>query len=129
MDTKQDIATRADIELFITAFYEKVKTDPVIGIIFTKIVQMDWVHHIPVIVNFWESILLDNPVYKRNAMAVHYDLNKKYPLKQEHFDAWLQLFNSTLDEMFTGPVVDLAKKRATGIASLMLFKMNNTSAL
>lgn len=128
MDTKQDIATRADIELFITAFYEKVKTDPVIGIIFTEVVQMHWEHHIPVIVSFWESILLDNPVYKRNAMAVHYDLHKKYPLKQEHFDAWLRLFNETLDELFTGSVADLAKKRAAGIAALMLFKMNNIAA-
>lgn len=129
MDIKRDIETRTDIELFIKAFYEKVKTDPVIGIIFTEVVKMDWEHHIPIIASFWESILLDNPVYKRNAMAVHYDLNKKYPLKQEHFDAWLQLFNKTLDETFAGPVTNLAKKRAARIASLMLFKMNNTTAL
>lgn len=119
-----DIETRADIEQFIKAFYEKVKTDPVIGIIFTEIVQMDWDHHIPVIVDFWESILLDNPVYKRNAMAVHYDLHRKYPLQKEHFDAWLSIFNQTLDEMFSGPVTQLAKKRAGDIATLMLFKMN-----
>ena len=129
MDTKKDIETRADIDLFIKAFYEMVKTDATIGIIFTKIVQMDWEHHIPLIVDFWESILLDNPVYKNNAMAVHYSLNKKYPLEQKHFDAWLHLFTTILDEMYSGPVVELAKKRAMGIASLMLFKMNNQSAL
>lgn len=129
MDTKKDIETRADIDLFIKAFYEMVKTDATIGIIFTKIVQMDWEHHIPLIVDFWESILLDNPVYKNNAMAVHYSLNKKYPLEQKHFDAWLHLFTTILDEMYSGPVVELAKKRARGIASLMLFKMNNQSAL
>jgi len=124
-----DIETRADIEDFIKAFYEKVKVDPTIGVIFTRVVQIDWDHHIPVIVDFWESILLDNPVYNRNAMAVHYDLNKKYPLEKKHFDAWLELFNETLNEKFTGPVTALAKKRAAGIASLLLFKMNNTSAL
>ena len=122
-----DIETRADIEQFIKAFYEKVKTDPVIGIIFTKIVQMDWDHHIPVIVDFWESILLDNPVYKRNAMAVHYDLNKKYPLQKEHFDAWLAIFSQTIDNMFSGSVTQLAKKRAGDIAALMLYKMNKQS--
>lgn len=120
-----DIETRADIEFFIKAFYERVKTDATIGIIFTRVVQMDWAHHIPLIVNFWESILLDNPVYSRNAMSVHYDLNKKYPLEKKHFDAWLQLFNETLDELFSGPVTELAKKRAAGIASLMLFKMRS----
>ncbi|MBC7935536.1 MAG: group III truncated hemoglobin [Rhizobacter sp.] len=127
MVTKRDIETREDINLFIDSFYEKVKTDPTIGIIFTKIVQIDWEHHIPIIVDFWESILLDNPIYKRNAMAVHYDINKKYPLEQKHFDAWLNLFYQTLDEWFAGPVTSLAKKRAASIATLLLFKMKNAS--
>lgn len=129
MDTKRDIATRADIENLVKSFYEKVKTDAVIGIIFTEVVQMDWEHHIPVITDFWESILLDHPVYKRNAMSVHYSLHKQFPLEQKHFDAWLKLFNETVNEMFDGPVAELAKKRAAGIASLMLYKMTNTTAL
>ena len=129
MGIKNDIQTRTDIELFINSFYNKVKTDPVIGIIFTQVVQLDWEHHIPVIVDFWESILLDNPVYKRNAMAVHYELNRKYPLQQKHFDSWLGLFNTTLDEMYTGDLASLAKKRAAGIASLMLYKMTNNQQI
>jgi hemoglobin len=84
-------------------------------------------------VDFWETILLDNPVYKSNAMEKHFEINKLIPLKKKHFDAWLSLFNETLDEYFTGPVADLAKKRASAIASLMLMKMegnkNNTSIL
>ena len=91
---------------------------------------MNWDHHIPLIVDFWESILLDNPVYKNNAMAVHYEINKKYPLEQKHFDAWLHLFTTIIDKMYAGPVTELAKKRAQGISALMLFKMSNsTSAL
>ena len=129
MATNKDIETRGDIELLIKAFYEKVQADETIGIIFTKVIQMDWDHHIPLIVDFWESILLDNPVYKRNAMAVHYDLHKKYPLQKKHFDAWLQLFCKTLDELYSGPVAELAKKRAEGIAGLMLFKMKNQPAI
>ncbi len=130
MDTKRDIKTRTDIDLFVKTFYESVKADETIGIIFTKIVQMNWDHHIPLIVDFWESILLDNPVYKNNAMAVHYEINKKYPLEQKHFDAWLHLFTTIIDKMYAGPVTELAKKRAQGISALMLFKMSNsTSAL
>ena len=51
---------------------------------------------------FWETILLNNHVYKSNAMQVHYDIKKKYPLQKKHFDAWLQLFNTTIDELFEG---------------------------
>jgi hemoglobin len=76
-----------------------------------------------VIVDFWESILLDNPVYKKNAMEVHYDLNKKVPLQKAHFDSWLQLFTSTVDELFEGKVAKEAKIRAGSIAGVMLFKM------
>ena len=129
MDIKPDIETRADIEKFVNAFYEKVKTDAVIGVIFTQIVPINWNHHIPLITDFWESILLDNPVYKNNAMSVHYELNKKYPLTSKHFETWLALFNSTIDEFFSGVKTELAKKRAKGIASLMLYKMTNTPLL
>ena len=122
---KKDIESRADIEQLIVAFYEKVKLDSTIGFIFNDVVEMDWPHHIPVIVDFWETILLDNPVYKKNAMEVHYDLNKKVPLKKEHFESWMHLFTSTVDELFEGKVAVLAKVRAQSIASVMLFKMGN----
>ena len=82
MDIKKDITTRADIEKLIVQFYEAVKKDPTIGFIFTDAIPINWEHHIPLIVDFWETILLDNMVYKKNAMEVHYDLNKKIPLKK-----------------------------------------------
>lgn len=128
MKDKQDISSRAAIESFILAFYEKVKQDETIGIIFTEIVQIHWESHIPVIVDFWETILLDNPVYQKNAMEVHYNLNHIFPLQKKHFDAWLYHFNSTIDKMYEGTKTELAKKRAAGIAAVMLFKMNNTAA-
>lgn len=86
---------------------------------------MNWEKHIPIIVDFWETILLDNPVYKRNAMDVHYDLNKKLPLQKTHFDSWIRLFNDTVDEHFAGRIATLAKTRARGIADVMLLKMGN----
>ena len=122
---KPDITSRADIEKFITSFYEKVKKDLTIGFIFTKVVEMNWEKHIPLIVDFWETILLDNPVYKNNAMEVHYDLTRKLPLQQAHFKSWLSLFNSSIDELFEGPKATLAQIRAKSIADVMLFKMNN----
>ena len=125
MVTKRDIENRQDIESFIIAFYEKVKKDNTIGIIFTDIVQMNWEHHIPLITDFWETIILDNPVYKNNAMEVHFKLNKLFPLHKKHFNAWLELFNTTIDEMYTGDKTELAKKRALSIAMVMEHKINN----
>jgi hemoglobin len=129
MATKKDIESRADIDRFIRSFYEQVTLDETIGIIFTQVVKMDWDHHIPVIIDFWETILLDHPVYKNNAMEVHYQLNKIFPLRKNHFDAWLLLFNTIINDMYAGPVTELAKKRAAGIAGLMQYKMNNIPLL
>ena len=122
-----DIQSRADIEKLIVSFYEKVKLDNTIGFIFNEVVAMDWPHHIPVIVDFWETILLDNPVYKKNAMEVHYDLNKTVALKKEHFTSWLYLFTSTVDKLYEGKIATLAKTRAKSIADVMLFKMSTVN--
>ena len=122
---KTDITSRADITLFISSFYEKVKQNKEIGFIFNEVVKMDWEKHIPIIVDFWETILLDNPVYKKNAMEVHYELNKKIPLNKIHFETWLSLFNATVDELFEGKIATLAKTRARSVANLMQFKIND----
>lgn len=123
MAIDKDIGSRDDIEHFLRAFYERVKSDPVIGMIFTDVAKIDWEHHIPVITDFWETILLDNPVYKKNAMEVHYALNRKYPLTKEHFDTWLTLFITTLDSMFCGEKAALATQRARSIAGMMQHKI------
>lgn len=125
MDIKKDIETRMDIEQFTITFYEKVKADPTIGVIFTEIVRINWEKHIPLIADFWETILLDNPVYKQNAMESHFSLNRIFPLQKKHFDTWLYLFNTTLDELFAGEKTNLAKQRALSIAMLMQHKMNS----
>jgi len=40
-------------------------------------------------------------------------------LKAEHFDRWLLLFKSTVDENFDGEKAELAKQRAMSIATIM----------
>jgi hemoglobin len=118
-----DIESRMDIELLMDTFYEKVKKDDIIGYIFNDIAKINWEHHIPIICDFWETLLLNASSYSKNAMAVHYNLNRKVPLEEKHFQRWLQLFFETVDDLFTGDIATMAKKRAKSIASLMQFKM------
>lgn len=118
-----DIQSRADIEKLMTEFYEKVKKDDTIGYIFNDIARVNWEHHIPIICDFWETLLLDAGSYRNNAMAVHYSLNRKEPFEEKHFDRWLHLFNETVDELFSGKIASMAKTKAKSIASLMLFRM------
>lgn len=124
MVTKRDIESRDDILHFITLFYEKVKTDRIIGYFFTEIIPVNWETHIPVITDFWETILLDNPVYSKNAMGIHFEINRISPLKKEHFNRWLELFNSTIDDLYIGKKASMAKNRAASVAGLMEFNID-----
>ena len=60
-----DIQSRKDIELLMTTFYEKVKNDDTIGFIFNDIARVNWEHHIPIICDFWETLLLNAASYKK----------------------------------------------------------------
>ena len=44
---KTDIRNRKDIELLVDTFYDKIKTDAVIGFLFTEIAQVNWETHFP----------------------------------------------------------------------------------
>jgi hemoglobin len=123
---QKDIQNRADVQLLVTSFYEKVVPDPLIGFFFTEIVHLSWEKHIPVMVDFWESILLGTATYSGNPMAKHFPINKISPIKPEHFQRWLLLWKETLSQHFTGPVADEAFNRATAIAGLMEHKMGTS---
>jgi hemoglobin len=122
-----DIKTRTDIELLVNSFYKKVTQDDTIGFIFNDIVNVNWETHLPVMYDFWETVLLDTGSYQKNTMAVHFEVNRKIPLEEKHFKRWLELFNSTLDELFDGETAQLARKRAKSVADLMLFKMEQVN--
>lgn len=114
---KHDIANEADIKLLIDTFYEKVKADDVIGYIFNDVAKVNWAHHLPVMYSFWEFLLLDKQdAYRGNPIQKHLDLHKQVALKSAHFDRWLALFQSTVDELFEGPSAENAKFRAFAIS-------------
>ena len=119
----KDITNRADIDQLMIAFYGKAMTDPVIGYIFTDVAKLDLDHHLPVIGDFWETLLFRTGDYGRrgsNPLAVHGDLDTKTPLLPAHFERWLLIFNETVDESFAGPTADFLKVRAWAIAARML---------
>ena len=123
---KKEIKTEADIQLLINTFYEKVIRDPIIGFIFTEVVQLSWEKHIPIMYAFWGSILLDNHTYSGNPMMKHIELDKKIALTQIHFDRWLKLWEENVNAHFVGHVAEEAKKRAKMIAPLMLHKVEES---
>jgi hemoglobin len=111
-----DIATRDDCERLVRAFYGRALTDPMIGFLFTDVAHLDLEEHVPQITSFWETILLGARSYAGGAFAPHIRLNAKAPLKGPHFERWLVLWHTTVDELFAGPHAELAKSHADRVA-------------
>lgn len=120
---KPEITTSAEIELLVRTFYAKALVDAEIGYLFTEIAQIDLEKHLPKIIHFWESVLLDAPDYSGNVMQVHLNLNAKEPLTHAHFQRWLSLWTETVEELFQGEKAERAKQRAMGIAMVMQSKL------
>lgn len=119
MESRKEIETREDISVLVARFYEKVKGDDLIGDIFNNELFFRWDTHIPIMIDFWESVLLGSAKYRGNTIRVHIELNKKHLLKPEHFARWQKLFFETLDEYFTGPKVGEAKNKVKLMEALM----------
>ncbi|MFT3744891.1 MAG: group III truncated hemoglobin [Pyrinomonadaceae bacterium] len=120
---KKDIQDREDIDRLMIEFYSRAITDDVIGYIFTDVARLDLEYHLPIIGDFWESVLFQTGKYQahgRNPMAVHGELNEKTQLLPEHFERWLIIFVETVDNAFCGARADFIKARARAIADRML---------
>lgn len=124
---KRDIKDQEDIRFLVVEFYNKALTDEVIGPVF-KAANFSLEAHIPVMVTFWETILLDVVTYKGNPMLKHIALNKEVPLHGEHFERWMKIWEETISSNFEGPVADQAISRAASIGQLMQYKIKQASA-
>lgn len=113
-----DISTREDIKTLIDAFYGTVVKDELLGPIFNDVANVNWEHHLPIMYDFWEFLLLGGKNYTGNPIQKHFDLHQRAPLNSAHFDRWLETFKSTVDAHFSGPVADDAKFRAFSISEV-----------
>lgn len=111
-----DIQTREDIELVVNSFYSKVLQDELLAPFFKN---LNFSAHLPKMVDFWAFVLLDEAGYKTNVTDKHLNMR----LKQEHFNQWIHLFNETIDSLFSGEKVEIAKQRAHLISWTISGKM------
>lgn len=122
-----DIQTRADLELLMQRFYDRLLTDDSINYIFTDVAKIDLPQHLPHIVDFWELSIFHTGNYKKNVMKVHLNLNEIERLTGTHFQTWLSHFNASVDENFSGNNAELIKTRALSIATVMQIKIQHSN--
>lgn len=120
---KSDILTKSDIQTVVNAFYEKVKTDDLIGFFFSEIVPVDWEKHSRQMCAFWENVLLFSGDYEGNPIVTHRRINGMQATTPAHFQRWMELFDHTIDALFQGANAEKMKQHSKAIASVMMQKM------
>jgi hemoglobin len=118
-NSNKDIRSIQDIKLLVDKFYEKVNNDNLLSWIFNDLSKVDWKTHLPVMYDFWSSILLGTKTYKGQPFDVHLYL----PVEKKHFERWVSLFSKTVDENFSGPIAEEAKLRANTISEIFQYKI------
>ena len=98
----KDIENNDDLYLLVDAFYKKLLSDSSISYIFTEVVKIKLEEHLPILVIFWSQSLFNTGGYFKNLTNIHLDINAKEYLSPELFKIWLNHFNASVDENFTG---------------------------
>jgi hemoglobin len=126
--SEHDLSDRDDVSALVTEFYRRAFADPLIGPIFTDIAHMDLAAHLPVMCDFWETVLFRAGLYRRNALQVHVQLHRLASLEAEHFARWLTLWTGTVDNLFSGEKAELAKLQAERIGGSLLRRVHGADA-
>ena len=121
-----DLAGRADIEALLRRFYGRVLVDDVLVEPFIELRIRGLDSHIPVMCDFWETVLFRAGRYRGSALHAHRHVHHRTPLSGRHFVRWLTTWNNTVDEMYHGPVAEHAKLQAARIAWAMHRRLTGT---
>lgn len=104
------------IKKLVINFYQKIQQDEILGPIFNDIAKVDWNHHIPLICQFWNSIMLKTNEYHGHAYRKHVILGEKTNLTEAHFSRWLNIFQEEAFKYLPAREAQLITDKATMIA-------------
>jgi hemoglobin len=104
--------TEAMIERLVHAFYDKVRSDPLLAPVFAARIA-DWEPHLAQMCAFWSSVALMTGRYHGTPMVKHMPL----PVDADHFDRWLALFEQTATEICPPPAAAHFAERSRRIAA------------
>lgn len=102
----------------MTLFYHKALEDDKIGHYFelelgSDIDNEEWVRHIGILVDFWASVFIDDPMYNSDPYGPHFTI---VGLEKDDFTRWVQLFSAATDQVYTQEVSNAFKVKGMAYA-------------
>ncbi len=119
MSDLKDIETLDDIKLLVDRFYHSVREDSMLKDIFNNVIHDRWPEHLEKMYRFWQTVLLEEHTYFGSPFLPH----AKLQVEKAHFDRWLHLFFSTVDEHFRGEKAARAKWQGERMAEMFYAKI------
>lgn len=116
---KQDIQNITDVKLMVDTFYGKIREDKLLKDIFNTKIEDRWPQHLQKMYTFWQTVLLEEHTYYGSPFVPH----AKLPVALEHFEKWLQLFSTTVDDLFEGEKAEQAKWQGQRMAEMFHSKI------
>ncbi|WP_250150354.1 group III truncated hemoglobin [Mycolicibacter acidiphilus] len=114
--TLADLADRDDVEALLWRFYGTVLYDDILGEPFAEVRDVHGLaEHIPVMADFWETVLFKVRRYQGHVQDVHGRVHETTALSTPHFLRWLTTWYASVDDMFAGPLAERAKRQAARI--------------
>ncbi|HEX5581698.1 MAG TPA: group III truncated hemoglobin, partial [Gemmatimonadaceae bacterium] len=106
-----------DLHDFLVDFYDAVARDELLAPYFAPV---DMSEHIPVIADFWSTLVFHSGRYQRNAFKPHLEMPGLTP---EHFSRWMATLERTVDERFAGAAATAMKDYGHRVAYSMQLRL------
>ena len=116
---KTDISSLDDVKILVDSFYEKVRQDDLLKNIFEGRIENHWQQHLEKMYRFWQTVLLEEHTYQGSPFLPHAQM----PIDEQHFNRWLSLWESTVNNHFSGKIADEAKWRGGRMAEMFRSKI------
>jgi hemoglobin len=116
---RPDLTTRRQIHDLVVVFYRELVMDEMLGPVFEEVAEVDWGHHIPLLIDYWCRILLGDQSYQGTLLMAHRRVHDLQPFTTEHFDRWYGLWVATIESRWSGPLAEKAEAHAARIATTL----------
>ena len=118
----RDLADRDDVYALLTAFYGRALVDDLLTDAFSDIRARGLESHLPVMCDFWETMLFRAKLYRGSALAPHQHVHAEHPLTDRqacpcHLHVTCEVEPAALGEAAPAqqPELALAEQRVLGV--------------
>ena len=105
--------TEDSLRMLVDEFYNRVRSDDLIGPVFNNVVT-DWPAHLGKLQAFWSSVMLTSGRYKGQPLPVH--IKHAHQINRQSFERWLSIWHATTSEIMDEPSAAALQAKAAKIA-------------